>query len=65
MDEICAATGALAVQHIGKVLVVHRKRPPEETAPAPPRPRATRPPPRPARAAPRRAAPRRAKLRSR
>src|SRR5207342_547386 len=30
LGEICAATGASPVQHIGKVLVVYRKRPPEE-----------------------------------
>ena len=34
LGEICAKTGASAVQHIGKVLVVYRKKPPE-----PPKPR--------------------------
>jgi putative YhbY family RNA-binding protein len=34
MAEICARTGAQAVQHIGKVLVVYRKKP-EEAAPGP------------------------------
>jgi putative YhbY family RNA-binding protein len=59
LGEICAATGALAVQHIGKVLVVYRERPPAERPAAPPRKaprRETRPP---------RSAPRQAKLRSR
>src|SRR4051812_45053092 len=28
--EICAATGASPVQHIGKILVIYRPRPPEE-----------------------------------
>ncbi len=31
MAEICAGTKALAVQHIGKMLVVYRKKPPEVT----------------------------------
>jgi putative YhbY family RNA-binding protein len=30
LGEICAATGSLPVQHIGKVLVVYRERPPAE-----------------------------------
>ena len=37
LGEICAATGASPVQHIGKVLVVYRERPPEEAASASPR----------------------------
>src|SRR5262245_61998498 len=36
LGEVCAATGASPVQHIGKILVVYRERPPEQ-APAPPR----------------------------
>jgi putative YhbY family RNA-binding protein len=62
LDAVCSATNAARVQHIGKVLVVYRQRPPE----APPAPR-----PGPARApAVRRRArppgpPRRAKIRSR
>jgi putative YhbY family RNA-binding protein len=31
---ICEATGAQAVQHIGKILVVYRPKPPEERKPA-------------------------------
>jgi RNA-binding protein len=60
LGEICAATGASPVQHIGKVLVVYRERPPGETAPAPPRKDRSQHAPRPARGEPRRA-----KLRSR
>ena len=30
LDEICRRTGAMAVQHIGKVLVVYRKNPEPE-----------------------------------
>jgi len=41
LTEICARTGAQAVQHIGKVLVVYRKRP-DEASPKPSRAR-TRP----------------------
>jgi putative YhbY family RNA-binding protein len=59
LGEICAATDSSPVQHIGKVLVVYRERPPEQPAP-PPRKPATR---REARSA--RGAPRQAKLRSR
>ncbi len=61
LGEICAATDAAPVQHIGKILVVYRERPPEAAAPAavqrrPERRRQQRrPPERPARAAPRRA----------
>ena len=33
LEEICARTGASAVQHIGKILVIHRKNP--EPAPSP------------------------------
>src|SRR5436189_3210567 len=29
LGQICAKTGSSAVQHIGKVLVVYRKKPPE------------------------------------
>jgi hypothetical protein len=60
MGEICAATDAAPVQHIGKVLVVYRERPADEQPAPPPPPR--KPPPR------RRDTgrpPRRAKLRSR
>ena len=31
VDRICEATGAKAVQQIGKILVIYRQRPPEET----------------------------------
>ena len=41
LGELCAATGAAAVQHIVKILVLYRERP-AEPASAPPR----RPPPR-------------------
>jgi RNA-binding protein len=58
LGEICAATGAAPVQHIGKVLVVYRERPAAEPPVAAPRR-----PQRPAR--PSRGAPRRARLRSR
>ncbi len=34
LDEICARTGASAVQHIGKILVIHRKNPELEAAPS-------------------------------
>jgi len=40
MAEICGATGAAPVQHIGKVIVVFRERP-EESQPEPP-PRAVK-----------------------
>jgi len=64
LGDLCAATGASPVQHIGKVLVVYRERAPEPAA-APPRrdrpQRAARPAPRPSR----RGASRQAKLRSR
>ena len=61
LGEVCAATGASPVQHIGKVLVVYRERPPEPArAPAPPRKDRSPRAPRPARGEPRRA-----KLRSR
>jgi putative YhbY family RNA-binding protein len=60
LGEVCAATDASPVQHIGKVLVVYRERPPEPPPPsAPPKTRARRAP----RTA--RGEPRRAKLRSR
>jgi RNA-binding protein len=58
LGEICAATGAAPVQHIGKVLVVYRERPP-----AGPPVAASQRPQRPAR--PARGAPRQARLRSR
>ena len=60
LGEICAATGSSPVQHIGKVLVVYRERPPAEQPAAPPRKPAPR---RETRSA--RGAPRQAKLRSR
>ena len=59
LGEICAATDSSPVQHIGKVLVVYRERPPAEEPAAPPR----EAPRRETRA--RRGAPRQAKLRSR
>jgi len=39
LGEIAAQTGASPVQHIGKMLVVWRKRPPEESAPEAPKPK--------------------------
>ena len=33
LREICAKTGSSAVQHIGKVLVIYRKKPPEPPQP--------------------------------
>jgi len=60
LGEICAATGSSPVQHIGKVLVVYRERPPADEPTPPfrePAPRRT------SRTA--RGAPRQAKLRSR
>ena len=60
LGEICTATGASPVQHIGKVLVVHRERPPAEAPAAPPRKPAPRREARPARGTSRQA-----KLRSR
>src|SRR5262245_7822240 len=59
LGEVCAATGASPVQHIGKVLVVYRERPPEPPEPPPRRDRPRREP------RPARSEPRRAKLRSR
>jgi RNA-binding protein len=63
LGEICAAVGASPVQHIGKILVVYRERPPEEPRPTPARskdlPRKPRAP------RPSRGPPRRAKLHSR
>jgi RNA-binding protein len=41
LDVVCARTGAAPVQHIGKILVVFRPRPPEE-APAAEQPQPTR-----------------------
>jgi len=60
LGEICAATGASPVQHIGKVLVVYREHPPAEAPAAARRKPAPR---REARAS--RGTPRQAKLRSR
>jgi putative YhbY family RNA-binding protein len=62
LSEVCAATGSAPVQHIGKVLVVYREKPPEVAEKAPARERR-----RPARAKPSgpRRTPRRAKIRSR
>jgi putative YhbY family RNA-binding protein len=62
LGAVCAATGAAPVQHIGKVLVIFRERPPEETAPPPAVPprRAARP-----RRPASRGTPRRARIRSR
>ena len=60
LGAICAATDSSPVQHIGKVLVVYRERPPAEQPAPPPRKPAPR---REARSA--RGAPRQAKLRSR
>jgi RNA-binding protein len=40
LASICERTGAQPVQHIGKMLVVHRQKPPEE--PPAPKPRLTR-----------------------
>jgi RNA-binding protein len=44
-EAICAQTGALPIQHIGKVLVVYRKHPVEEKKIAPRKPRKKAPPP--------------------
>ena len=41
LESICAGTGAQAVQHIGKILIVHRVKPPEHLAPTPRSARAT------------------------
>ena len=60
LGEVCAATASAPVQHIGKVLVVYRERPPAEAPAVPPRKPAPR---REARSS--RGAPRQAKLRSR
>lgn len=62
LGEVCAATASAPVQHIGKVLVVYREKPPEVAEKAPARERR-----RPARAKPSgpRRTPRRAKIRSR
>ena len=62
LGEVCAATASAPIQHIGKVLVVYREKPPEtvEAAPAPQRRRVARTKP----SGPRRT-PRRAKIRSR
>jgi RNA-binding protein len=34
LESICAQTEAVPVQHIGKIIVVYREKPPEETPPA-------------------------------
>jgi len=62
LGAVCAASGAAPVQHIGKVLVIFRERPPEAPGPALAKPplRTARPERR-----PRRGAPRRARIRSR
>jgi putative YhbY family RNA-binding protein len=63
LGEICAATDSSPVQHIGKVLVVYRERPPAEQPEQPAAPPRKQAPRREARSA--RGAPRQAKLRSR
>ncbi len=35
LEEICVRTGASAVQHIGKILVIHRRNPEPEAASSP------------------------------
>ncbi|MGE5792554.1 MAG: ribosome assembly RNA-binding protein YhbY, partial [Bacteroidota bacterium] len=64
LGEICAATGASPVQHIGKILVVYRERSPEAPPAAPAAKASPRRQSRPA-LRPGRRAPRQAKLRSR
>ncbi len=44
LEAACSATGASIVQHIGKILVLYREKPPEAAAKA--RPKARRPAPR-------------------
>jgi RNA-binding protein len=39
VSEICEATGAKAIQHIGKIIVIYRPRPPEEQKTVKRRPR--------------------------
>ena len=63
LGEICAATDSSPVQHIGKVLVVYRERPPAEQPEQPAATSRKQAPRREARSA--RRAPRQAKLRSR
>lgn len=65
LGQVCAATGAAPVQHIGKILVIYRERPPEAAtaSPAPPRKPPARRRPRAGRSVAR--PPRRAKIRSR
>jgi putative YhbY family RNA-binding protein len=63
LSELCAATNAAPVQHIGKVLVVYREEPAAVVPAAPTRKPATRREPRSSK--PRPALSRRAKLRSR
>ena len=63
LSELCAATNAAPVQHIGKVLIVYREEPAAEQTAAPTRKSPTRRDPRPSKRSP--ALSRRAKLRSR
>lgn len=44
LDDVCRATGAQPVQHIGKILVIHRENPEPRNAAAAP-PKNTRTPP--------------------
>jgi RNA-binding protein len=46
LEAICEATGAIAVQHIGKILVLYRPRPPEDEKQSTRRPRRPRRAPR-------------------
>ena len=64
LGAICTAMDAAPVQHIGKILVVYRERPPGEEPPAPATKERSRPAPRRA-SRPSRGGPRQAKLRSR
>jgi RNA-binding protein len=43
LENICAQTGSAPVQHIGKVIVVYREKPPEEAPPASRAPEGARP----------------------
>ena len=63
LRELCAATDAAPVQHIGKVLIVYREEPAAEQTAAPTRKAPARRDPRPSKRSP--ALSRRAKLRSR
>ena len=53
LGEICTATDAAPVQHVGKTLVLYRERPPEAAPTAPPRAARRRKPPKPSRKPPR------------